>query len=189
MKTQIIESLIKNPLKKLANYYIDNKSRFFINTAAFGYSLGSVGLILGLLINKEVPEKEKRFMIFQEGVEGVLDFGVFLLAGRKFEDWGEKLVKNGNLLPKNLKTIDMKKFTEGTKVASSMLGMLLAFNIISPLIRNKLASTLDKRFQKNEPTLNNISAYNKKADILNSYKNGVTPQSLRNIYFSSGLRV
>ncbi|MFA5880508.1 MAG: hypothetical protein WC860_10150 [Candidatus Margulisiibacteriota bacterium] len=182
MNNQAIKNFIQNPLvnksinllTRLANYSIDKPSSFLKNTAAFAFSFGSVGLIAGLLMNKEVPKKEKRYMICQEAVEGVLDLGVFLTVASKFEQWGETLVKNGLFLPsmdklseKQIKThvtnffknpeslpknieSQIRTHLNCTKIAASFIGTLLAFNIVSPIIRNFAASKIDKLFDKDK---------------------------------------
>ena len=167
--------MIKDLVTKLANFAIENPAKFLKRTAAVNFSMGSVGLIIGMLINDKIPQKEKRYMIAQESVEGMLDLGVFLYVASKFENWGKALLAKQKIIPR-IKGLEkkevveaMKKFfanpdnpkglsefvegrlrniTKGTEVAFSLIGTIIAFNIITPLIRNYCASWLDKLFAK-----------------------------------------
>ena len=49
--------------------------------------------------NKKLPEKERRFMIFQESIEGIMHLGLFLIMATAFTALGVGLVKTGKLLP------------------------------------------------------------------------------------------
>lgn len=161
---------VKNLVTRLATYAIDNPASFLKRTAAVNFSMGSVGLIIGMLINNKIPAKEKRFMIVQEGTEGVLDLGVFLGCATAFEKLGRWLVKTKKLVPhiENLTKEQVKdaitKFfanpnnpginvlaeskirtwVKAAEVGSGLLGTIIAFNIITPLIRNFTASKLEK---------------------------------------------
>jgi hypothetical protein len=164
----------KNLITRLATYAIDNPASFLKRTAALNFSVGSVGLIIGMIINKNIPEKEKRFMIIQEATEGVLDLGVFLGCATAFEKIGRWLVKTKKLVPHidnfskeqvkdaitkffanpNKPGISMlaeskiRTWVKAAEVGAGLIGTIIAFNVITPLIRNYIASKLEKNIGK-----------------------------------------
>ncbi|MEW5819927.1 MAG: hypothetical protein AB1782_07025 [Cyanobacteriota bacterium] len=164
-------NIAKNLITKLAMFAIENPASFLKRTAAVNFSIGSVGLIIGMLINSKIPKKEKRFMIVQEATEGVLDLGVFLVCATAFEKMGTWLVKSHRILPniadmtkeqiKNAVTTFFKNpknpvglsmlaesrirtIVKATEVGAGLIGTIIAFNIVTPLIRNFTASKLEK---------------------------------------------
>lgn len=164
----------KNLITRLANYALEHPASFLKRTAAINFSVGSIGLIIGMMINDKIPAKEKRFMISQEAVEGCLDLGVFLIVASAFEKAGRWLVQTKRLIPhidglnkaqvkeaitkfflnpKNPQGLSMvaesriRTIVKASEVGAGLLGTILAFNLITPLIRNKLASKLEKKFE------------------------------------------
>ncbi len=206
-----------NGIKRLAHYSIEKPSKFLQNTAAFAFVLGSTALIAALLTNKKVPEKERNYMIAQEGVGAFLHLGVFLAVASKFDKFGEKLVQKGMLIPSidnlskdqvktNVKNFfkdpqqlspnlqsKIKNHLNCTKVAASTLGILLAFNIASPIIRNNLASKLSNHFDKKKTANIPVEKHkitNLNSAVFNKFESKMNAYSSSRIYPSgSGMKI
>lgn len=218
----------KNLITRLANYALEHPASFLKRTAAVNFSVGSVGLIIGMLINDKIPAKEKRFMISQEAVEGCLDLGVFLVVASAFEKAGRWLVKTKRLLPhieglgkeqvkeavtkfflnpKNPQGLSIaaegriRTIIKASEVGAGLLGTILAFNLITPLIRNKLASKLEKKFEKKVdktqtyspilPAVSFSSGYTSNspfAGFETSIKTGVLPLH-KPVNFNTGMKI
>lgn len=166
-------NVLINSLNKLSIFAHKNPSQFLKVTAATSFTIGSLAFIGGLLINNKIPKKEKNFMIAQEGAEGVLNLGVFLVAASAFEKAGRALIQKGIFRPDII--IDgaklpfnkvqqavkiyfkrptllpdkvfgpLSKAVKATEVLSSLVGTILAFNILVPIFRNKIAVYVDKK--------------------------------------------
>jgi hypothetical protein len=107
--------MFKTALTKMAEFAKTNPASFLRYTAAFNFSVGSIGLIIGLIQNDKIPEKEKRFMITQEAIEGMLDLGIFLVLATGFAAFGKALVKKGMVLPSIAKSSENGKVVHYTK--------------------------------------------------------------------------
>ncbi|EKE03686.1 MAG: hypothetical protein ACD_20C00168G0003 [uncultured bacterium] len=174
----------KQLITKIATFALEKPAAFLKYSAAINFSIGSIGLIAGMLINDKIPKKEKRFMIAQESVEGVLDLGVFLGLATGFEKFGKSLVEKGKLLPaldglnkaqvkdkvvkffkqphvlSDVNESTIRNFVKGTEVATSLIGTVVAFNIVTPLIRNFLASKIEKKFApKTDESVSEMKLY------------------------------
>lgn len=186
-----------NLITRLANFALENPASFLKRSAAVNFSMGSVGLIIGMLINDKIPAKEKRFMIVQEGVEGVLDLGVFLGVASAFEKAGRWLIQTKKLVPSIegltrpqvekaitaiFKNFDnpvgvsiaaesgIKTCIKATEVGAGLLGTIIAFNIITPLIRNFFASKIESALGKKMDRKNSIAPILPAAKMGNAIK-------------------
>lgn len=134
---------------KMALAHEANPSRFIITSTVAIFSISSIGEALGVYINKKIPEKEKRFMIMQDLLEGVFKIGLFLTLSLALEKLFQTLVLKGKVLPfKELTPETFKDFKDGFKTVGALLGTFLSFNLIAPIVRNPLANYLQKNVFK-----------------------------------------
>lgn len=159
-----------NLISKFAEYNLDNPANFLKLTGAFGAFISCVCQTTALAINKSVPAKEKKFLIPQEITDGAINVSIYLVLASIFKGIGESLVDNAKILPKylpeslrNPKEIkrllevenlpkDIAKFADpikrhkkGMAVLTSIVGSVIAANIVTPLIRNKIAAQVQKK--------------------------------------------
>lgn len=137
--------------------------------AAASYSLLSVGQAASFALSKNIPDKEKNFLIPQQLAEGGITIAMYLLLTKYFRMAGEKLVEKAKILPdiipenlRNSKSIqDLLKFNSehsetikktmgGLGFATQIAGGIVALQIFTPIIRNKIASFFQKRTIKSE---------------------------------------
>lgn len=167
---------IGNYIAKAAEYNMKDPSSFVKYTSAicngFAFSAQSVAFSL----NKEIPEKQRKFMVAQEVAEGVISTSILLMLASGFKAFGEKLVEKAKILPstlpqelrnpesiKNILTQNtqyteiVKKCKTSVGLATSILGVIAAFNVVTPILRNKIASYFQKKMQGNTETSNKQS--------------------------------
>lgn len=135
--------MLSKLLTKSAEYAYHNPAAFLRYTTAGIYTLSTMAQTGGLLINDKIPAKEKNFLIIQETLNGILQLGTFMTLATGFEKWGKKLVETGKIVGTNVAK-NAPAFKKGIVVGFSLLGTVLAFNIITPLIRNPLAQKIQK---------------------------------------------
>lgn len=159
---------ISRHIAKTAEFNIRKPEKFVDYTCAIfsGFAYTTEGLSFAL--NKKLPKEERRFLFFQELAEGAVGISLFLLLSSKFKKIGEKLVDKALILPDTLpnkfRTPEMVKriltqddkytrilneFKKNMGLAASLTGIIVVFNIITPIIRNKIASYFQqKKLQK-----------------------------------------
>lgn len=134
-------------ITKQAKYALENRAKFLTLTLAILYASGTAGQAISLYTNKKIPEKEKRFLIPQEIVNGVLEVVTFLAIASRFEKWGKSLAEKGVIVGEGLAKGDAG-FVKAVTVLFSLVGTILALDFVTPLIRNPLTILLQKHIFK-----------------------------------------
>ncbi|MGD9580197.1 MAG: hypothetical protein AB7V50_02390 [Vampirovibrionia bacterium] len=139
--------MLSGLVKSAAVYAHNNPAPFLRYTAAGTYTLSTAMQAVGIAQNKEIPQKEKSFLIPQELFNGALQLVTFLTVATTLENWGRKLAQEGKILAqKGLP--NTPKFVNGVAVAFSLAGTILAFNIITPILRNPITYFVQKKKNK-----------------------------------------
>ncbi len=154
--------MIKPPIRLLegiANLYKDNKSRMLIHAATAGWTLVSIANIVGISTSKDLESKQKKYLVPQEIADSATNIGLFVLTTKALTWAADKLANNKNLIKfetvaknnkdKVLKNIAASVDTHkdavgGLKVFASLIGAVIASNIITPIIRGHYASWRQK---------------------------------------------
>lgn len=146
-----------------------NVANALIMLSSAGWLASSVAQIIGIYFNKNYTKEQKSFMIPQEFADAIVNIGSFLLVTKSFKSLSSKMVETGKIIPKSIHTFlgekgllsERGKFdfnlteVEGfhkyrqtynnfkTMVESTAAigGGILSSNIITPILRNKIAST------------------------------------------------
>lgn len=182
-----------NIVKRLADkcYKLaTNPSDMFLVTGTLGWVLSALAQVTAVVINKKIPEEQKKFLIPQEIADAGVNIASFILFTRYTSKIADKLVSSGKLatpkirkfleenkltssIGKNIKEIikgeekinsfnveaeilnpknktenGLKEhyyaFADSVSFISSTIGSIISCNIITPLLRNKIASSRQK---------------------------------------------
>lgn len=177
------KSFFQKSLEWVCETFEKDTSKMIIVTGALGWALSSLAQAAAIIINPKVSTEKKSFLLPQELMDGfinVLSFlGITLIAKRYIQ----KLCSTGKIAPQSVRNylnknkslyhdkvgkldfnldnvlVDkkLKSSYESHKNFVTTMGTLgasiLACNVVTPLIRNKTAS----KVQKNYIEMKNIS--------------------------------
>ena len=141
--------MLKNIITKSAKYVCDNPAPFLRYTTFIINLISMAAQCGGIALNKKIPKKEKNFLLLQESVNGILELATFMTIATGFEKWGKSLVEKGVIIGtkvgKNTAT-----FNKGVTVLFSIIGTVLALNLVTPLLRNPIINLIQKKFGKGQ---------------------------------------
>lgn len=173
MNTQ--QSAWKQKIAQLAEYDIKHHASLLKWTTLIIWACSLAAEVGTFAFNRKLPPKEKSFIIKQELTAGGVSLGIMYLLADRFEKAGEWLVHQGKLLPHELpkkwhNAASVQKilnadpaflkqecqgnkawvekllgFKKGVSVLAGTIGTIIAFNITTPLISNKIASYFQNR--------------------------------------------
>lgn len=137
--------MFKNMISKVAQYAIKQPTMFLLWSTIVGYGISSLGEAGGIYYNKKIDKKERTFMAIQDLLEGVLKLGTFFTLALGLQKYGRGLVESGKIFstPKNKAML-----AEGMATLGLIIGNVLSFNLITPLLRNPIAAYLQKNVFK-----------------------------------------
>ena len=152
--------------------HIHDQAKFQNWCGSIAMALSCAAFTGSVAINKGIPSEQKEFLVSQELADGVVNVALFWVMTDRFKKWADNKVLTGHVFPEEMKSkveqirklvgekaifADMKKhFTpdeikkisslhSGFKNGISLLGSLAAASIITPLIRNVVASKFQNR--------------------------------------------
>ena len=129
--------------------YANNTDKFLTDTAAIGWGLASAANTCGVIFNKKIDKKEKRYLIPQELADGVTNVGLFYLLTYSLIKGARKLVDTGFIkFVDKLSNADKIKAKNGVATVASLIGAVVSSNIITPIVRNNYASHMQKKYLK-----------------------------------------
>ena len=143
---QILEFVKKNIIKAAESCY-KAPANFWQTAAITTISVYHLAQIAIVGMNKNTPKKEKAFLIPQEIIDGIINLITFVVFAASFKKIGRNLVKKGIIIPKER---NKEIFTEEFATTTNLIGSLLAVNVVSPIIRNKLGADVQKIFIKKQ---------------------------------------
>jgi hypothetical protein len=161
-------SVFKKILNFIAEQSTFNTANVLIFTTSAGWLASSLAQIAGIYRNKNYSKQEKSFMIPQEFADACVNIGSFLLVTKSLKSITSKMVQTGKLAPKSIVNFLSSKGLEAergkfdfnvTEVegfhkhrqtfnnfmtmaesTAAIVGGVLSSNIITPILRNKIAS-------------------------------------------------
>jgi|SRR6478609_1653656 len=199
--------VFKKGIVRLAQSDMKNHASFLKWSTLIIWACSLVAEVGTFAYNKNLPKKQKRFIIQQELAAGGISLGMMYLLADRFQKFGEWLVSSGRFLPKDLpqhlrnpeKLQKLLKedqhflenelkghpewrqklihFQKGSSVVWGTLGTIIAFNLVSPLISNKIASKTDKLIDRQaaDPSRFQEKILNKPASMTVANVNGPKP--------------
>ncbi len=147
-----------------------NPAQMLIYTGVLGWFLSSLAQVIAIAVNDKIPKEQKAFLIPQEIGDGAINVLSFLLVTSSIKALSSKLVSTGKLTTPAIKAFlkktgihtknglgdvkfDISKlanfedikdeyvpFKNGVDVVGMTLGSILSCNIITPILRNKIAT-------------------------------------------------
>jgi len=169
-------SKLRNAFNSCCEFGVTNRTDFLKNVNTAGWVLSCLAQVFAIAINDKIPKKEKKFLVPQEILDGIINVTLFWVCTSKATDYGKNLVVKGKILPQSFKSLleakklnvheisekfinglgltsketsklikDFTNTREGVGIVASLVGSIAAANIITPIVRNKLASLYQKR--------------------------------------------
>ena len=142
-------------------------------TGSIGWGLSCLAYTGAILFNKGIPSDQKKFLVPQEITDGVINVSLFWIFTNQFNKKAKAFVDEGKVLPKDLKervleirekhgkdlpleTFEkhlkesghigkFKEFQRSFPALVSITGSVIAANIVTPIVRNFVASKFQKK--------------------------------------------
>ena len=154
-------------------HYGSNTGKMLLHLGVVGWVLSAAAQVTAIAINDKIPKEKKAFMIPQEIADACVNILSFYLITCTCQSIAKSLVKTGKLLPKSIRdhlaknkishlqkgfevlkdgklTPDLKDtykhFYNGVDVVGTTLGTILSCNLITPIVRNKIAASKQKDY-------------------------------------------
>lgn len=168
-----LTSFAQKQVNNVYDKFSKDPSGLLLWAGVFGWILSSTAQVGAVIINKEIGKDQKKFLIPQEIADAAINISTFFIVTSNFKNWGAKLTKQGNFITKEIKDfvphakksllgtnkMDLKKllegneklvgkykdFSDGIGFLFTTLGSVISCNIITPYLRNYLASIHQKR--------------------------------------------
>lgn len=147
--------MLSNFIAKSATYALEKPAPFLRYTTAVTYLISTAAQGGGIIINKDLPKKEKNFLLLQELINGALELGTFMTIATGFENLGRKLVDSGKVVGSEIAK-NNPTFRKGVAMLFSIAGTIVAFNLVTPLLRNPIIALIQKFTGKGKTDKKNV---------------------------------
>lgn len=177
----------------MAKHYGDSHGKMLIHTGVAGWILSSLAQVTAIITNDKISAKQKMYLVPQELADAAVNIASFYLVTQTFKSVATKAVNTGRILNKTVRdfftknkvadvgkktfdvlrdgnlTNDVKKsfesFRNGFDFIATTAGSILSCNIITPIIRNEIATYkqkdhMSKYSQYVNPTKNSAAQIN-----------------------------
>ena len=180
---------LKRTLGGLALSSVGNMGDIIIITSVAAWLASSAAQIIGIATNKNYTHEQKKFMITQETADALTNIGLYFGITKSFKWISSKMVSTGKLAPKSiLKFMEDKNvlgargrfgfdltkvpgfnnikgeysaFKDFADATAAITGGIISSNILTPIIRNEVASYRQNKYKQNLAQVSNIPAPNK----------------------------
>lgn len=169
-----------NKIVEFSHKNMNNQAHLQNICGSIAMALSCAAFTGSVFFNKGIPSEQKSFLVSQELADGAINVALFLVMTDKFKKLAENKIKAGKIFPKEMKEQvklirakigenanfeTMKKsfcekdltkiadFHTGFKNSVSLGGSLLAASIVTPIIRNIVASNFQKKHLHNETSV------------------------------------
>ena len=167
--TSVFEA-IKN---YMAKNYGKSHGKMLIHTGVIGWILSAAAQVGAIVTNDKISHKQKMYLIPQELADAAVNIVSFYLITQSFKSVVTKAVNCGKILNKpvrefletnNVKNVGKKtfdvlrngkltddlvkkfeSFRNGVDFTGTTLGSILSCNIVTPIIRNEIATNKQKK--------------------------------------------
>lgn len=169
-----IEKAFESFKEVLFEKYKGDPAKIMIHAGTLGWILSSAAQLWNVATSDKFTSNEKKFLIPQETMDAVVNIAFFYLLTNNCKKLSDKLVSTGKLLSKplreyvkahpiaecklgdfntNLKDFydsdkefydKFHQFKNGVNMAVNTVACVVASNILAPVVRNKIASYIQK---------------------------------------------
>ena len=169
------KNILKQPLNWIAKNFSKDPSKMLIWTGVAGWAASSIAQVGAVLFNPKIDDEQKSFLVPQEIGDAITNIAMFFLITKAGQLFARKLFETGKIAPKSVREFlnknevfknkvgklsfniedlflssKIKKDYEtykslGTTLATVGCG-IVASNIVTPLVRNNLASKMQKSY-------------------------------------------
>lgn len=157
----------------IANNYGTNHGKMLVHTGVIGWVLSAAAQVAAIVTNDQISYKQKMYLIPQELADAAVNIVSFYLITQTFKSVATKAVNCGKILNKpirdileknNVKNIGKKtfdvlrdgnldeemtnkfiSFRNGVDFIGTTAGSILSCNIVTPIIRNEIATYKQKK--------------------------------------------
>ena len=130
---------------KLYNSFKDDTAKLMIFASVTGVILAGLSNIAGIAVNKKTTKKEKQFLLPMEVTDTVMNLATFYASSAGAKKFAEKLVDNNVIDLRHAKTPYAK---QGVTILATVLGSVLASNVLTPIIRNTAGAKIQQALAK-----------------------------------------
>lgn len=161
-----------------------NPAKMLIYTGVLGWFLSSAAQVSAIMFNKDIPKEAKWFLVPQEIGDGAINVLSFFAITSSIKAIASRLVSTGKIatpairkfLSENELTVkkgvgkvtlnieELSNFSDiaekytpfknGVDVAAMTLGSILSCNIVTPLLRNRIAGERQAKLLRKREELN-----------------------------------
>lgn len=156
----------------MAKNYGKSHGKMLIHTGVIGWILSAAAQVMAIVTNDKISYKQKMYLIPQELADAAVNIVSFYLITQTFKSVSTKVVNCGKLLNKpvrefleknNIKNVGKKtfdvlrdgklpadltekfeSFRNGVDFIGTTAGSILSCNIVTPIIRNEIATHKQK---------------------------------------------
>lgn len=141
-------------------------------TGTLAWGVSSLAFTSAVLFNKNIPSDQKKFLVPQEIADGLVNVSLFWIFTKQANNMAKEYLKKGKVFPNaikeevtkikekagkdlNLEAVEkqlspeaqkhMGRFKKSFPMVVSLAGSVLAANIVTPIIRNIVASKIQER--------------------------------------------
>jgi len=167
LKNGFVDKIIDQSQK-----HIKDQANFQNWTGTIAMALSCAAFTGSVALNKGIPSEQKEFLVSQELADGAVNVVLFWVLTDQAKKWADKTIAAGRVFPSELKAkaeqvrktvgenatfndmakhflpdeaLNIKNFHSGFKNGVSLAGSLVAASILTPLIRNVVASQFQKK--------------------------------------------
>jgi len=168
-------SFMKKINNFIAKNYGGDCGKMLIHTGVIGWAMSAAAQVAAIVINDKIPKEQKLFLIPQEIADAFVNIISFYAVTQTCKSVAVKLVNTGKWLPESVRKFAKFKgaaanlgkpdfdiyasgilspsavkrldhFNNGVALIATTAGSVLSCNIITPLIRNRIASRRQKKY-------------------------------------------
>ena len=191
----------------LAKLYKDaDPGKMLLHTGTIGWILSCAAQTIAIATNDKIDKKQKAYLIPQEIFDGLINIVSFYVLTKTFKDVCTKLVTTGKFTNKavmgflqkhnltnrigkidfnieklpNFSEIEPEYFSfkDGVGIISSTIGSIISCNLVTPILRNKLANSQSRvlreemdKIDKEKQNQNPVKSYDAYKNPTASYYN------------------
>lgn len=208
-----IPSIFNSFKNYMVKNYSSDHGKMLVHTGVIGWVLSAAAQVVAIATNDKISSEQKLYLIPQELADAAVNIASFYLVTQTFKSVSNKLVNCGKLLNKpvrdflqanNIKNVGkrtfdvlrdgnlspevidkFKSFRNGIDFIGTTVGSILSCNIITPIIRNEIAT------HKQKENLAKIKEYNVtiRSPQTSAYLPKPSMQSFQANAYSSNLKI
>ena len=167
-------------LNWISRNFSNDASKMLITTGVAGWAISSIAQIGAILLNTEISNEKKSFLVPQEIADAAVNIGAFFLITQCSKKLMTKMCKTGKIasksvreflnnspelkskvgkldfdiekvLPKNSKLLDNYETYKSFATTFTTVGAgIISSNIVTPIVRNNMAADMQKNYIQNK---------------------------------------